>query len=321
MSADTPALYQHTRRPEWGLAIIAKENRDSRDYQFQDGKIRTIKEGFYHLLEAVEKPNDDSSRIVGELELQMDRLATRSRMLERAKKEGKKIFTVKEQLALFTQRFPGGFTDAHYEEEVRGIGEGGRKKRNRDRSLEIAHEKLSLDAINEMIDNGDVEGVRTAWIDVLGSTDIASTSTDARPIKKLEGQAVVDFAYGVRAFLYGDGPLPQRFSTFIALLFDLEVDKPTWPMVTVPLGLVFPNDHYCIKPSVFRTQSRRLAPEISYTTVPSAAVYSGYKRMSDELGRQLRKNGLEPRDNLDVFAFIWETMRPGMRKALEAVAT
>ena len=319
MSADTAALYQHTRRPEWGLAIIATENRDSREYQFQDGKIRTIKEGYYHLLEPIEKPDDESDRIVGELEQQRDRLATRSRMLERAKREGKKIFTVKEQVALFLHRFPAGFEDNLYAEEVRGTGEGGRKKRNRDRAIEIAAELLNQDSINNFIDNGNYEGLRDAYVEVLSATDIASTSADARPVKKLEGQGIVDFAHGVRAFLYGDGPLPQRFSNFIALLMALGVEKPTWPMVTVPLGLLNPQEHFCIKPSVYRTQSRRLAPEISYTTTPTAAVYSGYMRMALELGKQLRKAELEPKDNIDIFSFIWETMRPGVRKQLESV--
>jgi hypothetical protein len=320
MSADSPALFQHTRRPEWGLAIIAKEKRDSRDYQFQDGKIRTIKEGYYHLLEEIERPGNDAERIASELGQQMDRLKTRERMLERAKKEGKKIYTVKDQLALFLQRFPGGFQDPMYEEEVRGSGEGGRRKRDRDLALEVAAEKLSLDVLNNHIDNGDVQAVLDAWIAVLGATDIASTSTDSRPLKKLEGQAVVDFAFGARSFLYDEASITERFTNFVGLLFDLGVEKPTWPMITVPLGLLNPTEHYCIKPSVYRTQSRRLAPEISYTTVPTATVYNGYKRMADELNKQLRKAELEPRDNIDIFAFIWETMRPGVRKALESVA-
>ena len=55
LDSSSSLLYEHSRRPQWGLCILSSEDKTSRKYQFQDGRSRTFKEGFYHLLEAVER--------------------------------------------------------------------------------------------------------------------------------------------------------------------------------------------------------------------------------------------------------------------------
>ena len=41
MSSEPQALYQHIKRKDWGLAIMAWQRDDRRAYQFEDGKLRT----------------------------------------------------------------------------------------------------------------------------------------------------------------------------------------------------------------------------------------------------------------------------------------
>jgi len=319
-SAEVPVLYHHTRRTKWGAAILASETPTSRDYQFQDGRRRTFKEGFYALLEPYECSEDEAERITHELQQQLDRHETRARIVERARREGRTVYTVSDQIAFFKQRFPQGFADEVYLTDVRGQGDAGRKKRNRDLSVSVAQELLAADRVAERVAEGDHEGLLNAFIEVLNSTDICSPSTDSRPLRKIEGEALAAFGESLQDFLYGEGAVPDRFSRFVNTLIEAGVDKPTWPMVTVPLGLLFPGEHYCIKPSVFRQQARWLAPEVDNAPTPTAAAYGGYRRMCGELNQRLRKAGLEPQDHIDTYGFIWETMRPGVREDLDKAA-
>ena len=51
--AAAPKLYQHTKRPEWGLAILAWDRGSRRAFQFEDGKLRVFKQGYYEMVEEV----------------------------------------------------------------------------------------------------------------------------------------------------------------------------------------------------------------------------------------------------------------------------
>ncbi|HCH61316.1 MAG TPA: hypothetical protein DFR83_00830 [Deltaproteobacteria bacterium] len=315
-----PVLYQHARRPQWGLAILCGEDKTSRTFQFQDGRTRTFKEGWYQLMEPVEVEEEETNSIANNLSKAMDRQITRSRIMERAKKEGRNIFTVSDQINLFRKQYPDGFSDARYIEEVREGGGGGRRrKKNRQAGLEHAQTTLSVESLDNLIGEYNYRAVYEAAIAALSKTDIASTSTDVRPLRRLPEELVPEFAVTLRDLLYGEDPYPDRFGGYLALLEDHDETRPTWPMATVIQGLVHPQTHFCIKPSVFRQQARWLAPELSYSPTPSADRYEQYRSMAEDLKVRLQRGGLEPVDNLDIYNFIWETMRPGVREDLLSV--
>jgi hypothetical protein len=312
-----PVLFQHSRRPQWGLAILCNEDKTSKTFQFQDGRTRTFKVGWYELMVAVETEEDQTEQIAGTLAKAMDRQITRKRIVERAKKEGRNIFTVSDQVALFNKEYPGGFQDERYIEEIRQGGGGGRRrKKNREAGIEHAQIVLSVEVIDGLLGSYNYRAVYDAAIALLSKTDIASTSTDVRPLRRLPEDLIPEYAVTLRDLLYGEDPYEERFGGYLALLEDHEDTRPTWPMATVIQGLVHPQEHYCIKPSVFRQQARWLAPELSYSPSPSAARYMQYHSMAEDLKVRLGRAELEPADNLDVYNFIWETMRPGVRKKL-----
>jgi hypothetical protein len=324
MSVETdpnrPVLYQHARRPQWGLAILCGEDKTSRTFQFQDGRTRTFKEGWYELMEPVEVEEEQTNSIASNLSKAMDRQITRSRIMERAKKEGRNIFTVSDQINLFRAQYPDGFADARYIEEVREGGGGGRRrKKNRQAGIEHAQTTLSVEALDSMLAEFNYRAIYDAAISALSKTDIASTSTDVRPLRRLPDELIPEFAVTLRDLLYGEDSYPDRLGGYLALLEDHDETKPTWPMATVLQGLVHPQDHYCIKPSVFRQQARWLAPELSYSPSPSADRYEQYRAMAEDLKVRLSRVELVPVDNLDIYNFIWETMRPGVRKDLLSV--
>lgn len=312
-----PVLYQHSRRPQWGLAILCREDKTSRTFQFQDGRTRTFKMGYYELMVAVEAEENQTEEIAGTLSKAMDRQITRKRIMERAKKEGRNIFTVSDQVSMFMQEYPGGFQDERYVEEIRQGGGGGRRrKKNREAGIEAAQTMLSVEALDSLLGSYNYRAVYDAAIAVLSKTDIASTSTDVRPLRRLPEELIPEYAVTLRDLLYGEDPYDDRLGGYLALLEDHEDTRPTWPMATVIQGLVHPQEHYCIKPSVFRQQARWLAPELSYSPNPSADRYMQYHAMAGDLKLRLSRAGLEPIDNLDVYNFVWETMRPGVRKKL-----
>ena len=64
---DLPALFEHDTRPQWGLAVRV-DRRDRYDrFQFEDGELRKIAKGFQHLLTEVDKPANESMRLVTSL--------------------------------------------------------------------------------------------------------------------------------------------------------------------------------------------------------------------------------------------------------------
>ena len=64
---DLDTLYVHSKRSQWGMSILVYEGEGQRRYQFQDGQLRTFKDGYYQLLEPVVNP-PDAAEIVAELE-------------------------------------------------------------------------------------------------------------------------------------------------------------------------------------------------------------------------------------------------------------
>ncbi|MEL6182380.1 MAG: hypothetical protein AAFS10_25715, partial [Myxococcota bacterium] len=64
LTAAMHSLYVHTKRPNWGRAILAWEQGGKRGYQFEDGRLRVFKKDFYGLFDTVELPEDDDSALV-----------------------------------------------------------------------------------------------------------------------------------------------------------------------------------------------------------------------------------------------------------------
>jgi hypothetical protein len=59
---DHLTLYQHVKRPDWGLAIAVAELDDRRTYLFDDGRLRTFMHEYVHLMSESEPPEDVAER-------------------------------------------------------------------------------------------------------------------------------------------------------------------------------------------------------------------------------------------------------------------
>src|SRR5690606_1096467 len=122
-------------RTEWGLAILAWERDGKRAYQFEDGKLRVFKAGYYELIHEVDRSMGEASAVVADLNRQLGRSENR-REREKAGVEGKALLSFDEQVEIFCHMYPGGFQDEAWLRDVRGQEVPRRLKRHRDQAIE-----------------------------------------------------------------------------------------------------------------------------------------------------------------------------------------
>src|SRR5690242_18047779 len=70
-SSSGPRLFEHVKRQQWGLAILARESPDSRSFQFEDGQMRTFKQPFLSLLREVKRPEHTARAVAVKLTRQL----------------------------------------------------------------------------------------------------------------------------------------------------------------------------------------------------------------------------------------------------------
>ena len=310
-------LYTHVKRPKWGLAILASETDDKREYQFQDGNQRTIKEGYWELMQQVDQPSDRAQKIVRELKSMVRQTRAREAHAAAPKKAGPPPILFEEQLNLIRELYPGGLGSDIWKNKVRGEGQSSRRKRHRDAAIAHAQELLDKAALEALVEEGNFSEIRKRVHQVLTATDLTASS-DTAPLRKLPEAAEEELAEHLLHLLYGEGPYAARFDRFSTGLAAKTDERVRWPMASTLAALVHPQEHICIKPNVFREQARAVAPTFRYTPTPSGASYMRLLDVAKTVRRRLIDAGEPVRDLLDVFDFIHETLRPKARQQIEA---
>ncbi|MCZ7681830.1 MAG: hypothetical protein M5U28_24775 [Sandaracinaceae bacterium] len=295
-------LYAHSRRPTWGLAILAREDREERQYQFQDGQLRTFKRGYYELLEEVEAP-PRAVDIVRDLEamlrIEQGRSAGgRARSTER-------VVRFDDQVRAFEASFPRGFADPAWTGRA---GEG--LARARAGAIAEARAHLAASELERALCAGATAGVIEIVKRVLGATDLAG-SKDSLPIRRLSADHHEELVRSLAALLWDAGPYAPRLDGFVAALRRASGRRVSWPLATVLPALVHSSAHVAVKPTVFRRQARWMAPSLAYDAAPSGALYAHLKSMAEAVRDRLAQAGHPPRDLLDVHDFMVWTLRPG----------
>lgn len=301
-------LYTHSTRPQWGLAILAWEGRDKRRYQFQDGKLRTFKKGYYELMEPVDELDADARKTVRDLKTMLG--AARHRFVEdmhgAAETAQAPTVTLDQQIAYFQTLYPEGFADPKYLAEVRGEGDARRKKRHRDAAIAEAREKLERSAL-------ETRGGIDRLVEVLGNTDLVPPK-DVKMLESIpEGKEPV-LRDALRDLLWGDEAYQQRFRRWIDSIAEATGQRPSWQLATAPSALVHPEEHVCVRPTALRAQAKTVAPDLRYRAKPHARLYDQFLSVASIVKTRLEQKELPPRDMVDVYELVWLTLR---RKALE----
>jgi len=306
---DAP-LYRHSKRPEWGVGLLAWERGSTRAYQFEDGRLRKIRKGFYKLLEPADDLGDREDRIRKNLR----------RVVNAADDADVKIIEAaapfSAQVALFTRLYPGGFEDPEWIEDHRRPS-GAPLKRHRGPISEEAREALSQSRCEEALASDGHEELADIIADLLARTDLAPIA-HAKAIKGLDPDEKKRYVEAVVQLLHGEGAGDQHFKGYLDTLRALFDERPNWRVATVLPGLVDPHSHVVVRRSAFVRQAGSIAPTAQYSRRATAASYRNFLRVAAGTRKRLATAGHEPRDLLDVHDFIWTTLRTAALEHLGA---
>lgn len=294
-------LFRHSKREHWGVAVLIWQREGKRGYQFSDGKLRVFKEGFYHLFEPVEAPGDGSAKTV-------TRLARLARVDEAS--GGTRLPSLRDQIGLFKRDYPEGFVGEKWMKKMRGVGAKRRLKRHRDPVVSEANEFATK--LAKLVEARDWEGVHSRLEELIDATNLVP-APHVKKFRKLKPSR--DLAVAINEWLNGADEDAARFNRMTRELGRAA----TWPLVTAIAGLADPKLHTCVRPSVFRLQAKMLLPNFKVSNKPNWTTYSRYLHMSNTVYDELEAADLAPRDLLDVYDFIWNTLRPAARKRLGIV--
>jgi len=295
-------LYRHTKRPEWGVAILAWEKGGRRAYQFEDGRMRIFREGYYSLMKPVDEVPGSEEALVADLES-----AVAAHNGGAKHKPLEPVCTFEEQVSLFEELFPGGFQGDEWIERHRR-GQGRALKRHREPVLERAQELLSQESLQQSIE-GDRQGhLAGSVLGILQDTDLVPVN-QVRGLKGMEPPEKNRFVESLDFLLYGEEAFGQRFKGWVATLEAVGGGKPSWRLATVIPALVFPNEHVCVRRSSFIRQAAIIAPAAKYSRRPKRRSYRNFRRVARAARKRLSSAGHEARDLLDVHDFGWVTLR------------
>ena len=309
-----PALYQHAVKTEWGLAILAWERDGKRGYQFEDGKLRIFKDGYFDKLVEVDRSLAETEDVVADLSRQLGRTENRLERKE-AGVSGKPLLSFEDQLSIFSSLFPQGFDDPKWISDVRGEDASRRLKRHRQPAISDAQTKLDAETMTRLVTSEDYDTICDLLSEVFAGTDLVATKR-AKAIAKLKDtdkRLVSTHAYEL---LYGEDHFEVRFSRWVRILRSV-FGKTSWQLATVLPALSEPAKHVCVRPSSFREQAAWMAPRLKMASRPDARLYMRLVEMADTVRQKLEDNSLVPRDLMDVYDFMWTTLRPAARKVLD----
>lgn len=299
---DDPELLRHVKRPQWGLAILAWEKGDRRAYQFEDGRLRKFKEGFYDLMQPAESKQRSEEAVIADLQAAIGTARSTT------KKTLKPAASFDEQVALFKALYPGGFQGEKWVEEHRGTPEGRDLKRHRDPAIARARETLSQGEVAAMMAEARYDDLRTAVTELLSSTSLVSLR-HVKTMRGLDEAETERFAEVVANLLHGEGDFGPRFKAWLTVLRDVLGGKPSWRIATVLPALLEPDQHVCVRHSAFIRQAASIAPTSRYSRRPRARSYRNFRRVARVARTRLEAADLQPKDLMDVHDFIWTTLR------------
>lgn len=301
-------LYQHSKRKQWGLAVLAWERDNKRGYQFEDGELRVFAEGFYKFLEEAECPPEQAAKLMARL--------GRQGGLGRGDGEDEQKLTFDEQLLVFLEQYPDSFAGAEWKNGHRGEGVKRRLKRHRDAATTAAAEQLSLDALDALIAAGDDAEVVRRMLEAVHATDLV-TRAQAEPIARAKPSP--QLSRGLRDVLYGGGDYEPRFDEYCRLLLEAGRKQLSWPLASAIPALVLPHAHVAVRPTVLAKQAQWAYPRLRYSSKPEGRVYTRIITMARTVRDTLTNAEHPPKDLLDIYDFMLVTLRPAAAKLLDEV--
>ncbi len=303
-------LYRHSLRPGWGLAVIAWEDGSRRGYQFDDGKLRVFKQGYYSLLEPATDVNGSADAIITDLR---DTISLSGNAHDA--KELAPAYPFDQQVRIFEMLYPGGFSSQRWVADCRGDARMRRVKRHRGPASDDARTRLAAAWIDDRLAADAPGEVVAVLAEVLRGTDLVPAAKVTR-LEEMGQEHWSAVAQGLRDVLWGERPYGKRFKDYVAALTAALGERPNWRLATAAQALVHPSKHMCVRRTAMLKQAALFAPRAAYTKKPRRLAYSNFRKVARITRDRLLDAGHEPRDLLDIHDFIWKTLRPAAAKLL-----
>jgi hypothetical protein len=309
----TDTIYAHTKKRDvWGYAILAFESDDRRGYQFQDGRLRVFKAGYYDLLEPVMPRPEGTPRIVANLKAMLAK--TVDERIKPTKTAEKAALTFDDLITVAKDLFPEGFANEEYLTKMRGKDAKRRLKRHRDGAIANAQERLAKASFSKLTP----EEARDTLRSVLSSTDLVNAK-QLSPIDALPDELLPELQNTVLHMLYAKGPYEARFERFVQIL-ERTGSNVSWELATAPAAMVFPEEHMWVKVTPLKRFLARFSPSLQLTPRATGFSYTKLVTMGGSLVEGLNNAGIEPADFFDVMHLLIEITKGPSLSRLDAMA-
>jgi len=311
--SDHTEIYRHPAKPEWGRGILVEEREAKLILHWEDGAEHAVGSAYRDRLELVELDAGEAAELSDRIldlrsralkALERAAKAKTSRKRTAARPAAKVSFD--EQLRRFEAAFPGGFTGEAFERGERGIAGGQPVEGGRQAAVDLARELLAPGAF------GDPDAVSEAALRLLGTGNLLHPFEGALRFKTIAPEDRPRMADALRELLHAGGAPGPRFDRFVESLAVRGTGgapaRPTWPLCTIFSGLFDPATHLFVKPKLLLEQAAVVQVTVDYSPLPTSTTYQQFLAAARAVEERLRAAGHQPRDLLDIAAFVSSTL-------------
>lgn len=311
--APVRAVFEHEKRRDWGIGVLAWETKDKRGYVFEDGQLRVLAEPFFGLMREVDRPLDEVQALLACLKPELDAAREEQHEVLRSPHRAIQVMPFDEQVALFRAAFADGFDDPEWVERCRGTSTAKRAPAHRDAAVAEAQEKLGLSSLKPRMRALAFQSIHQDLVSVARATDLIPAS-ETSLLETTDANRQRALAIAFADLLHGSIAFAPRLDHFL-MAFQQEVGAPAgWQLATSFLALLEPTAHVSVRPPAFRAQAKWMAPRLSIPKLPNASSYLRCLSMAKQISVKLGEHGERPRDLLDVHDFVRATTRPEARR-------
>jgi hypothetical protein len=277
------------------VSVVSGEHDGKRSYLFEGGEERTISAASLALMVRVERPDRDQQQAYARL------TALLSKRADRDKAPKPVPATIAPQLRAFRERHPRGLLDEAW------LNDRDRQQARAafDAAGEQARETLSQKNLDAALKLEHFEPIWKNAFDALTASGLADLAPVDRPVA---GEQLAALAKSIRKLLHASGSYEHRFDGFVAALDGAFRGPPSWELATALPALIFPTEHVCVEPGLFRRQLKLLSRSATLAPRPNGTAYGRCAATARTIARELALEGEIPRDLFDVVGFARATV-------------
>ena len=312
------AVFQHEKRQEWGLAVLAWETSKKRGYVFENGQLRVLVQPFFAMMRQVDRPTEEVLALHETLQPELDAARAELGTVARPAARGSTPpISFEDQMTRFHEAFKEGFHDPDWVEQQRGENARRRLTAHRDPAIADAQKLLAAKELEAQLDAKAYKAIYDGLMALLGRTDLVPAA-EMKPLRGADPAHQKALAQMVADLVHGAGEYGTRLEQFSSAFHRTFGSPVGWQLATALPALLAPDEHIVVRPTVFRTLAKWMAPGASIPKTPSAVSYRRCLAMAQHLRSRLDEQGEKPRDLLDVYDFIRVTVRSNSKKKAAA---